>query len=132
MEVKLDPVNDGLLACPEQPIWNRDRSRSREREYRGREEDRKYYEDRYRERERRDGDRDRERLFGKDLNWEVETFQTCTFSTFLRNGQKLLRIPISRETRSSSDARVKEEPRREDRGGEPRREERSDSHRERR
>jgi len=37
-----------------------------------------------------------------------------------------------RETRSSSDARVKEEPRREDRGGEPRREERSDSHRERR
>jgi len=30
------------------------------------------------------------------------------------------------------DARVKEEPRREDRGGEPRREERSDSHRERR
>ena len=39
---------------------------------------------------------------------------------------------IYRETRSSSDARVKEEPRREDRGGEPRREERSDSHRERR
>jgi len=75
----------------------RDRSRSRAREYRGREEDRKYYEDRYRERERREGDRDRER-----------------------------------ETRSSSDARVKEEPRREDRGGEPRREERSDSHRERR
>ena len=39
---------------------------------------------------------------------------------------------VYRETRSSSDARVKEEPRREDRGGEPRREERSDSHRERR
>ena len=47
----------------------RDRSRSREREYRGREEDRKYYEDRYRERERREGDRDRERWFGHDFYW---------------------------------------------------------------
>ena len=56
LEVELDPANDAehFFTC-------RDRSRSREREYRGREEDRKYYEDRYRERERREGDRDRER-----------------------------------------------------------------------
>ena len=64
--------------------------------------------------------------------FEVEHFKLVHSILSCIMVQKLLRIPISRETRSSSDARVKEEPRREDRGGEPRREERSDSHRERR
>ena len=141
LEVELGSVNDA-----EHFVTCRDRSRSREREYRGREEDRKYYEDRYRERERREGDRDRERWIGEIFstiktegtfsNLYEENFPTMKTSCGQKYDQKLSRIPfstvISRETRSSSDARVKEEPRREDRGGEPRREERSDSHRERR